>query len=120
MRKRFYKIIVASVLLFLIQDFAHGQEQPKKAFPAPITILGAFPPASGRQKTLQLPDRAIPTPIMKQIPRPATIQFLPTPDIYTRQFGFFCRKELQFEKSTRIPLRFRVGSLAYSNALEGK
>lgn len=42
------------------------------------------------------------------------------PDFYTRNFGFFCKKELQLEKTTRIPLRFRVGSLQYNDYLEQK
>jgi len=41
-------------------------------------------------------------------------------DYYTRHFGFMCKKELEFEKTTRIPLKFRLGSLEYCNSLEGK
>ena len=41
-------------------------------------------------------------------------------DFYTCNFGFFCKKELSIEKVTKIPLRFRVGSLQQCNYYEGK
>jgi hypothetical protein len=41
-------------------------------------------------------------------------------DYYSRHFGFFCKRELELEKSIHVPLRFRLGSLESCNRLEGK
>jgi len=38
----------------------------------------------------------------------------------TACYGFFCRQELKIEKATRIPFRFRLGSLQQCNYYEGK
>lgn len=38
----------------------------------------------------------------------------------TCTYGFFCREELKIEKVTKIPVRFRLGSLEQCNYYEGK
>lgn len=39
---------------------------------------------------------------------------------FSDRLGFFCKKELQLQKITNIPLRFRLGSLDYVNWMEQK
>ncbi len=51
--------------------------------------------------------------------RKSPVKILP-PDHYVKGLGFFCKKELQLEKATKIPFRFRLGSLEYTDQLEGK
>ena len=45
--------------------------------------------------------------------------FLP-PDFYAKQLGFFCKEEIKFDKVTKIPVRFRLGSVEQCDRLEGK
>lgn len=41
-------------------------------------------------------------------------------NFYTQNFGFFCKKELQLEKVTKIPFKFRLGSVQQVDWMEGK
>ena len=42
------------------------------------------------------------------------------PGYYNKTIGFFCIKELQVQKALKIPLKFRLGSVAYTDKMEGK
>lgn len=42
------------------------------------------------------------------------------PDFYASQLGFFCKQEIKMDKITKIPFRFRLGSVEQCNWLEGK
>ena len=65
-------------------------------------------------------------------PTPATSWLLPakstvarptpflSPSFYASQLGFFCKQEIKFDKTTKIPFRFRLGSLQECDWLEGK
>jgi hypothetical protein len=48
------------------------------------------------------------------------VTFVLSKDHYSKDLSFFCRKELQIEKITRIPFRFRLGSVEYCDKMEGK
>ena len=49
-------------------------------------------------------------PLLKSIPE----------NYYLQNIGIICKQEWKFEKATKIPLRFRLGSLQQCNWLEGK
>ena len=39
---------------------------------------------------------------------------------YTSTLGFFCKKEVEIEKVLKFPVKFRLGSVAYTDKMEGK
>jgi hypothetical protein len=43
-----------------------------------------------------------------------------SPKFYVNNLGFFCRQELKLQAITRVPVKFRLGSLPYNDWMEGK
>ncbi|MEO5984740.1 MAG: hypothetical protein ABIP80_04500 [Ferruginibacter sp.] len=41
-------------------------------------------------------------------------------NFYTCHLGFFCKQEIKFEALTKIPFKFRLGSVQEVDRLEGK
>lgn len=43
-----------------------------------------------------------------------------SPNYYSMQLGFFCKQEIKFEKIIKFPFKFRLGSVADCDRMEGK
>ena len=128
MPKRFFSLVVALILLacsessgqqITVEKFlrstaiGHLNSAGKKANPRVIKFSKNFtslPLSCGMIARVKLPVRHIPVASTKLLQN----------NFDTQKLSFFCQKEWQFEKATSIPLRFRLGSLEYTNYLEQK
>jgi hypothetical protein len=92
-------IAVTVKILFSVSSL-HAQVVADTCKPKPVVFF------------MVLPDLSI-------IKQPVLPNQLPE-NYYAKQLPFFCRKELQVQKTVGFPIKFRVGSVEDCDRLEGK
>jgi hypothetical protein len=76
----------------------------------PVKLLPVTKPA------YKLPVRSVVSPSLQAYPVTRV-----APDAYYNQcFGFFCKKEWDWQKHTGIPVKVRLGNYSYAQKQEGK
>jgi hypothetical protein len=124
-RQRVYQFVVVLVLIFPGKIFSQqlppriGQISPHGSHVSCCSCLklstGYFNKLIDQDKFFRAGN---------QLASPVQPSFTAEQFEYSRSYllhlGFFCQKEIQFERATSVPLRFRLGSLAYVNKMEGK
>lgn len=93
--------------MIFVAAAAFSQNQPIK----PVKMLLLETSKKSPQTSVFLIKPKNTTPVVKQVI---------APDFYVTQLGFFCRQEIKFEKATKIPFRFRLGSIEDCDRMEGK
>ncbi len=112
MVQRMLKIVVVVMLMFPAKNFAQQKLLSKDSL-----FIGKNP---GVKNTLSCLSATLKPITAYQTETQKKVQNIFPANLYTCNFGFFCRQELQFEKATKLPLKFRLGSLEYVNRMEGK
>jgi hypothetical protein len=70
-------------------------------------------------KSSKSASQAVSIGFMDSCDKKISLKVLP-PNFYTNHLSFFCKKEIQVQKITAIPVFFRLGSKEYVDQLERK
>ncbi len=91
-------------------------------FVAASAFSQKLPAKSAQMLLLQNLPKAVPTSVIsiKKLSVSNAPKQIISPGLYVSQLGFFCKQEIKLEKVTKIPFRFRLGSIEDCDRMEGK
>jgi hypothetical protein len=101
------KISSVFLLLFLGFNVVKGQNK--------LSVAPLYPLQKKMTKTITFVK---PTTVVAFTPTVAPP--LSPHDYYDQSFGYFCKREWNFEQRTKIPLKFRLGTYQEAQRIEGK
>jgi hypothetical protein len=128
--QRAYQFLVVLLLILPARIFSQ-QEMPRieQISPHPIKVSPDFyriaPGYLSNEQTEIVHNSFYKEPVDRTVLLPFRYRWSNQIEVikqnfYTKHVSFFCRKELDLEKITCTPVRFRLGSLEYVDKMEGK
>jgi hypothetical protein len=131
-RKKTFLVVCLSILMVGTRAQQPGPAPVEKIVPGHLVFTKmpslsglSFPAMTGRQIAAggtASPMQPLPpfhVPDMAAYYLAAEPLYMGTGSYYD-QLGFFCKRELDIQKATHLPVFFRLGSLESCNKLEGK
>jgi hypothetical protein len=110
------------ILLMLIVTTIPGllKAQQKKVATGQLSVAPLYPLVIKNKLTLS-------SPVFASIFSSAQLPVTPKAkspvgprDYYQQSFGYFCKREWNWEKQTKVPVKFRLGSYQEAQRIEGK
>ncbi|TWW02349.1 hypothetical protein [Chitinophaga pinensis] len=109
---------IAGLLLIVCLTQVSGQTK---------LIVGPLYPLTKSSKWMAESKKEVTTPVYFssfQVPQYRPDQHVKSPlkpnDYYDQHFGFFCKKEWNWEKQTQLPVKLRLGTYQEAQRIEGK
>ncbi|SDC78528.1 hypothetical protein [Niabella drilacis] len=84
-----------------------------------LTVCSLPAAAQVKSTTDTLKRNKVPV-LLKAGASPFSIKPVALNTVYYNHLGFMCRQELKLEKATKTSFRFRLGSVEYTDRMEGK
>jgi hypothetical protein len=120
MRERGFYFVVVPFLFFNVEIFSQEKSSECIKLPIRYDLLTSFDLEKVTNLNQTGSDAVRPLQRQRNPVDKKSALIVIKPSFYSSHLSFFCEKELKFEKSTSVPLRFRLGSLDYVNYLEQK
>ena len=94
--------------------------QTIKALPIVLMSMIIATGLSAQEKVMPDSTKNIVPKTQPVLYNPTYLKVAPIQNNYYNQLGAACKMELNFEKSTKVPLRLRLGSLQQTDYMEQK
>jgi hypothetical protein len=107
-------------MLIIISTPLLAKAQQKKVAIGQLSVAPLYPLVHATKLTLSSPVFASVFNTSSSHVVPKVVAPVGPRDYYQQSFGYFCKREWNLEKQTKVPVKFRLGTYQEAQRIEGK